>query len=233
MTFRKHLLLSDVQLKFAANGGGTFTGYASVFGGLDSYRDTILPGAYKSVIDRISAGAARMPKMFVNHRSWELPVGKWLSIEEDSKGLLMSGELTPGNPQAAVVKAAMQHETVDGLSIGYMLSESDVHYIKGDDGERIRVIKNISELSEVSVVTYPADDAARVDLSSVKSALDSIHNIKDFEDFLREAGGFSKSLATATASRAKRLFAQSESGLQVPQDLQQLIAENLKNARTL
>lgn len=233
MTMRKQITLTDVELKFANNGGGTFSGYASVFGGVDSYSDTILPGAYKSVIDKIMNGSARMPKMFVNHRAWELPVGKWTSIKEDSKGLMMEGELTPGNPQAAIVKAAMQHGTVDGLSIGYMLREEDVDYIKGDNDERIRVIRNIIDLSEVSIVTYPADDAARVDLSSVKSALEQVNNIKDLEDFLREAGGFSKSLATATASRAKRLFAQSESEHKMPIELQLLIAENLKNARTL
>jgi HK97 family phage prohead protease len=230
---RKTLELQNVSLKFASDGVGTFSGYASVFGGLDSYNDTIMAGAYKSVIEKISSGAARMPKMFINHKSWELPVGKWLTMYEDTKGLLMEGELTPGNPDAAIVKAAMQHETIDGLSIGYMLDPSDVEFVDKGNGP-VRVIKNISELVEVSIVTFPADDAARVDLSSVKSALDCITSIKEFEDFLREAAGFSKSLATATASRAKRIFAQSESDkIILPQDIQQLIADNLKNARTL
>lgn len=235
MLKHKTLPLSDVGLKFAGagEGAGTFTGYASVFGGLDSYRDTILPGAYKGVIDRIKTGAARMPKMFVNHRSFDLPVGKWLSMREDEKGLLMDGELTPGNPQSAIVRAAMDHETVDGLSIGYRLAPEDVEFVDKGDGP-VRVIKNISELMEVSIVTFPADDAARVNLDSVKSALDEIQTIKDFEDFLREAGGFSKSLATATASRAKRLFAQRESEpIAIPDELQRIIAENLKTARTL
>ena len=233
MLKHKTLTLQDCSLKFAGGDVGTFGGYASVFGGVDSYKDTILPGAYKSVIERIQMGAARMPKMFINHRSWELPVGKWTKAYEDEKGLYMEGELTPGNPQAALVKAAMQHETVDGLSIGYTLSADDVDYID-KDGDKIRVIKNISDLAEVSIVTFPADDAARVDLSSVKSALDEINSIKDLEDFLREAGGFSKSLATATASRAKRIFTQRESEeIQLPQDLQQIIAANLKFARTL
>lgn len=233
MLTHKSLSLNDCELKFAVSGAGTFSGYASVFGGVDSYNDTILPGAYKSVIERIRSGAARMPKMFVNHRSWELPVGKWVKISEDERGLFMEGELTPGNPQAALVKAALQHETVDGLSIGYSLRSDDVDYID-KDGVRIRVIKNISDLAEVSIVTFPADDAARVNLDSVKSALEGIESIKDFEDFLREAGGFSKSLATATASRAKRIFARSESETaELPKDLQQLIAANLKTARTL
>jgi len=233
MMMRKNLVLENVGLKFAKNETGAFSGYASVFGGVDSYRDTIMPGAYKSVIERIQSGAARMPKMFINHKSYELPVGKWLSMEEDEKGLFMFGELTPGMEDAKTVKAAMQHGTIDGLSIGYGLNRDDVEMVEKDDGV-VRIIKNVSELYEISIVTYPADDAARVDLSSVKSALDQVESIKDFEDFLREAGGFSKSLATATASRAKRLFSQSESEKsKLPDELQRIIAANLQNSRTL
>lgn len=233
MMMRKNLVLDNVGLKFAKGDTGAFSGYASVFGGVDSYRDTIMPGAYKSVIERIQAGSARMPKMFINHKSYELPVGKWLSMEEDDKGLFMFGELTPGMDEAKTVKAAMQHGTIDGLSIGYGLNRDDVEMVEKEDG-MVRVIKNVSELYEISIVTYPADDAARVDLSSVKSALDQVESIKDFEDFLREAGGFSKSLATATASRAKRLFSQSESEKQkLPDELQRMIAANLQSSRTL
>ena len=233
MIGRKQLLLNSVSLKFADASSGKFGGYASTFGGVDSYGDTIMAGAYKSVIDAVMSGSARMPKMFVNHKSWDVPIGKWTKMMEDQKGLYIEGELTMGNPEAAIVKAAMQHETVDGLSIGYMLKASDVEYSE-INGQTIRVIKNISDLSEVSVVTFPADDMARVDLTSVKTSLDQVESIKDFEDFLREAGGFSKSLATATASRAKRLFARSESEeLQLPSELQRIIAENLKSSRTL
>ena len=232
-TGRKQLLLTSVKLKFADSSTGKFGGYASVFGGIDSYNDTILAGAYKSVIKSVMDGSARMPKMFVNHKSFEVPIGKWTKMIEDEKGLYIEGELTPGNPEAAIVKAAMQHETIDGLSIGYMLKPDDVEFTE-IDGKMVRVIKNVSDLSEVSVVTFPADDMARVDLTSVKSSLDQINSIKDFEDFLREAGGFSKSLATATASRAKRLFSQSESEkTKLPEELQRLIAVNLQSSRTL
>lgn len=232
-TGRKQLLLNNVSLKFMDTTTGKFAGYASTFGGIDSYNDTIMRGAYKSVIQAVMDGSARMPKMFVNHKSYEVPIGKWTKMFEDEKGLYIEGELTPGNPEAAIVKAAMQHETIDGLSIGYMLKPQDVEFAEMD-GKMVRVIKNVSDLSEVSVVTFPADDSARVDLSSVKSTLDQINSIKDFEDFLREAGGFSKSLATATASRAKRIFSQSESEKsKLPDELQLLIAANLLNSRTL
>lgn len=232
-TGRKQLLLTSVKLKFADTTTGKFGGYASVFGGIDSYNDTIMRGAYKSVIQAVMDGSARMPKMFVNHKSFEVPIGKWTKMYEDEKGLYIEGELTPGNPEAAIVKAAMQHETIDGLSIGYMLKPDDVEF-SDMDGKMVRVIKNVSNLSEVSVVTFPADDSARVDLTSVKSALDQINSIKELEDFLREAGGFSKSLATATASRAKRLFSQSESEKsKLPDELQRMIAVNLQSSRTL
>lgn len=232
-TGRKQLMLTSVKLKFADTVTGKFGGYASTFGGIDSYNDTIMAGAYRSVIKAVMDGSARMPKMFVNHKSYEVPIGKWTKMFEDEKGLYIEGELTPGNPEAAIVKAAMQHETIDGLSIGYMLKPEDVEFSE-INGKMVRVIKNVSDLSEVSVVTFPADDSARVDLTSVKSSLDQINSIKEFEDFLREAAGFSKSLATATASRAKRIFSQSESEkTKLPDELQRMIAANLQNSRTL
>lgn len=235
---RKTLLLSDVCLKMADSAAGVFTGYASTFNGIDSYGDRIMPGAYSGIIAGIKAGTVRPPKMFVNHDSWSaIPPGKWPSLQEDEIGLFVGGELTPGNMQSDQLKAAMKHGTIDGLSIGYSLANTDYHTEEVGDTQ-IRVITNISRLAEISIVTWPADDDARIDLSSVKSALDEINSIKDFEDFLREAGGFSKSLATATASRAKRLFTRSESDVidlqsALPDDLAALIAENLKNSRIL
>jgi len=147
----------------------------------------------------------------------------------------MEGEFTKGNPQADIVKAAMQHGTVDGLSIGFMIGDYE---IVEKEGEQLRIIKSIKELPEVSIVTYPADESARVDLTSVKNSLDNVHNIKDLEDFLREVGGFSKSLATATVSRSKRLFTLGEPDVEtnstiIPTDLKQIIALNLLNARSM
>ena len=74
-----------------------------------------------------------------------------------------------------------------------------------EDGKR--VIRRVSRLFEVSVVTFPADEAARVDLASVKSdEVDSIETVRDFEYFLRDAGGLSKGLAQALVSRVRVLF---------------------------
>lgn len=194
MTIFKSLPLESVELRFEGN-TRKFRGYASTFNGNDSYGDTILPGAYlKTLADN------GMPKMFFAH-DWGLPVGKWLSAVEDEKGLLVEGELTPGNPQSDAILAAMKHGTVDGLSIGFRLSEGD--YERKKDGGRI--IKNVSKLYEISVVNFPADEDARV--SEVRSEdVDNLKSIRDFENFLRDAGGFSKSVATSIVAKAKKLF---------------------------
>jgi hypothetical protein len=74
-----------------------------------------------------------------------------------------------------------------------------------DDGKRI--IKKWSKLIEISVVAFPADSSARVDLASVKSEIEQIGTIRDFERFLRDAGGFSAEAAKTMLSRARDLFA--------------------------
>lgn len=198
MLVRKTLNLTDVQLKMDGD-TGTFEGYASVFGGVDSYGDTIIKGAFESTLRNNGK-----PKMFYNH-DWEMPIGKWTSAKEDDHGLFVQGELTPGLGLASDVRAGMLHGTIDGLSIGGYLKKGDY-----DETENGRVIRKWSSLVEVSPVVFPADDAARVDLTSVKAAeldaaLAEIETIREFERFLRDAGGFSKGAATALVARAKTI----------------------------
>ena len=88
---RKSVSLLDFDVKFA-NESGKFSGYASVWGGVDSYGDTILKGAYKETL--VKHG---MPKMFIMHKSYELPIGKWLSAKEDDKGLFVEVETEKAN----------------------------------------------------------------------------------------------------------------------------------------
>lgn len=203
MLQRKSLALPDCQIKLDAD-SGAFAGYASVFGGTDSYGDTILRGAYDYTLRQHGR-----PKMFFNHDAMALPIGKYAVAREDDHGLWVEGELTRGNRQAEDVRAALKHGTVDGLSIGYLLKKGD--YDETDDGRRI--IKRISRLAEVSVVTFPAYDAARVDLASVKAEdLAAITTIRDLERHLRDACGLTKGQATALACRAKDIFTQRDAG---------------------
>jgi hypothetical protein len=121
------------------------------------------------------------------------------------------------------------------MSIGFELG--DYEMVEDEEKGYVRVIKSIKALPEISIVTYPADDAARVDLTSVKSSLDNLNSMKDLEDFLREAGGFSKALATAVASRAKRISQgepeTKQDDLTLPEELSRQIYANLLLAKSL
>lgn len=201
MLLRKHITLADAVIKLAGDGtGGTFEGYASVFGGVDSYGDTILKGAFESTLR-----ANGLPKMFFQH-DWNMPIGRWTSAKEDDHGLYVKGELTPGLRLADDVHAALRHGTIDGLSIGGFVKMGDF-----DTTETGRIIRKWSKLVEVSPVVFPADDAARVDTGTVKGvdileAIEELNTLRDIESLLRDAAGFSKSAATALIGRAKHIL---------------------------
>ncbi len=193
----KTLKLEHVSLKFDGD-AGTFAGYASVFGGVDTYGDTILKGAFEASLRN------GKPKMFFNHE-WRMPVGKYTKAREDDKGLWVEGELTPGLALAQDVRAAMLHGTLDGLSIGGWVKKGDY-----DDTDTGRVICKWSNLVEVSPVVFPADGAARIDLANVKSMdfealLPECETERDIERLLRDAG-LSKKESMALLSRAKAIF---------------------------
>lgn len=187
---------------------GVFSGYASTFNNVDSYGDTIMHGAYKATLAENG-----LPKMFFNHQSRNLPVGKWLDASEDSKGLYVKGELTPDMSMSNDVKAALKHETLDGLSIGYALRKSD--YTPHPDVDGGRIIKNVSLLSEVSVVAFPADSFAKLDIVALKSELETIETIKEFEHYLRDVGNFSRDHAKMLIAQAKVLLGQRDAGNEV------------------
>jgi len=206
MLAHKTLLLSDCAIKMADD-VATFAGYASMFGGVDSYGDTIIKGAYEYTLKKNGK-----PKMFVQHDSSMLPVGKWTSVKEDDTGLYVEGEFTPGMARAAEARAALKHGTVDGLSIGYMLKAGD--YEDLTDGKRL--IKRVSHLAEISIVTYPADGAARVDLASVKAEdFDAIETVTDFERLLRDVGAFDRQSAKKLIAKAKQLFSKRDADEEV------------------
>ena len=190
----KTLSFDETEIKFAGDGKqGIFEGYASVFGNTDSDGDTILPGAYKNTLEK----QTRKVAMFFNHRQWEIPVGKWDALEEDSKGLYVRGQLTPGNSAASDLKAAMLHGTVEGMSVGFAVTKDDYSISPANGG---RIFKNISWLKEISVCTFPANELAGVD--SMKS-IDGIETIRDVEAWLRDSVGLSKSQAVGLIARFK------------------------------
>ena len=185
---RKNLTLAATGLKMTGD-GRKFSGYASAFGGVDSYGDTILPGAYKATIGERSRPIA----MRWNH--YGPVIGKWTKMEEDETGLFVEGELTQGHSVAEDAYALLKHGAVTGLSIGYRAVKEMENDTGGYDLAEI-------DLIEISVVESPADLAAQV--SNVKSDIKEADSLKDYERILRDAG-FTRADATALVSGIKSL----------------------------
>lgn len=188
----------------AVNSDGFFSGYGSVFNVVDSYREAVAPGAFEASLKELQSKGRKVPILW-QHNSRE-PLGAYTVVKEDKVGLYLEGQLLINDiARAKEAYALMQAGAVTGLSIGYYVRDSSY-----DEKERITTLKQL-DLSEVSVVTFPALDVARVD--SVKSALANgdLPTLPEFESFLREAG-FSKTQAAAVASHGlKHLIARSES----------------------
>ncbi|MBC3811339.1 HK97 family phage prohead protease [Undibacterium aquatile] len=187
------------------NEDGTFTGYGSVFGNIDSYKEIVAPGAFKESIAAIKASGDPLPALW-NHRPYE-PIGGYDILQEDSHGLRVEGWLLVNQiPRAAEVHALMKRRVVKGLSIGYYVLEDSWNEKTG-----VRTLIKL-DLQEISPVTFAANVEAQIE--SVKSILaqGNLPTLSQFEDFLRESG-YSKSQATIIASKGlKELLSRSESG---------------------
>ena len=179
-----------LQIK-AAGTDGSVEGYGSVFGVRDNYDDVIVAGAFQASLAAHRA-AGTMPAMLWQHDATE-PIGIWTEIVEDAKGLRMKGMLALDTARGKEAYALLKMGALNGLSIGFM---SKKWSYEGD----LRILAEV-DLWEVSMVTFPANEAARI--TSVKSA-DDMSAPKDAERILREAG-FSKSDATAFVSRVMRM----------------------------
>ncbi|WP_406871614.1 HK97 family phage prohead protease [Aminobacter sp. P9b] len=188
---------------------GTFEGYGSIFGNVDSYGEKVMPGAFvESLAKHKREGSSVL--MLWQHNPHE-PIGVWEDLAEDGKGLWGKGRLILEVQKAREVHALMKNKAIGGLSIGYREIDTD------QDGI-VRLLVKL-DLREISPVTFPANRRARIE--SVKSErMDEFARrlrdgdpmpIKEFEDILRDAG-VPKSMATAIASHgyAKAIRSESE-----------------------
>ena len=158
------LAASKLAIKAEDGGPGQLVGYASVFGGIDAYGDTIVKGAYQDTLPSFVARGT-----LHSEHDTRLRLGTIRSAEEDDHGLLIVADFY-SDPEAQRVRQQIA-ERLDrgkfaGLSIGYVPEEYD--YRDPKDGEqlppfasKVRVLHRI-RLLEISEVTIPADESAEV-----------------------------------------------------------------------
>lgn len=133
--------------------GDVFSGYASLFNIADLSGDMLLPGAFRASLGRRGNGGV---KMLYQHDPAR-PIGRWLQIEEDGRGLRVTGLLHTDVAAAREVRSLIEAGILDGLSIGFRTVRA-----RSDAASGIRRIAEV-DLWEVSVVTFPMLPAARID----------------------------------------------------------------------
>lgn len=183
---------------------GEFEGYGSVFGVKDSYSDIVVPGAFLKSLNDWS-GKGRLPALLWQHDMSE-PVGVYTEMREDEIGLYVKGRLLiDDDPLARRAHAHMKAGSLSGLSIGYILNDWEYDRDKGG-----WLLKEI-DLWEVSLVTFPANDEARI--SEVKSLLERGETPppSKVERALREVG-FSGSQAKAFMAKGYSAITPREAG---------------------
>lgn len=188
----KHMI-APMEIK-AEGDTGQFSGYASIFGNVDLGGDVISKDEpFKEIVTNPDGKVL----ILFSHDSgmgWGstaaggMPIGV-ADVSQNSKGLKFDGQLIMDDPFCKRVHTHMKAKTLAGMSIGYDVLPGGYDILNSGIRE-LRALK----LWEISPVIWGMNPKASID--TVKA---NITTIREFEDFLRDAGGFSKSQAVAIA----------------------------------
>lgn len=179
---------TPLQVK-APDAAGLFSGYGAIFNTKDLGGDAIQPGAFRDTLSAINARGAPLPVLWGHDQ--KISVGRYTSLREDGKGLLVEGRLTLETQAAKDAYALMRDRAVTGLSIGYAIPEGGSER-KGDT----RLLHKI-DLHEVSLVAVPMHPDARV--TQVKS-LGTCSSERELQHILHHEHRFTRSKSAAAAA---------------------------------
>lgn len=189
----KHLATCAVTgFKAADDGSMKFTCYGNVKGNIDHALDKTMNGAY---LDSIKAhkAAGTMPKMFWNHNPTQPPVGVWLDMVEDEKGLKMTGEFL-NTPRGLELYEGYKKGAIDSFSIGYRIDDEKWNHEEGhNELHKVHIL-------ETSCVNFACNEESRLVGIKAKLDKDELPTKRDLEKFLREAG-LSRKQAECIVSR--------------------------------
>lgn len=167
---------------------GAIEGLAAAYGNVDFGGDVILPGAFTKTLK----GRKSLPMLLYHDQ--RMPVGVWNDFEDSAKGLKLKGRITTVTSAGAEALALARDGALAGLSIGY-------RSVKERYTDTSRELIEVA-LHETSLVAIPMNERAQITRVKDILAAGGVPTVREFEEFLRDAGGFSKSLAAAIAGKA-------------------------------
>lgn len=169
-------------------GEGQFTGYASVFGNVDSYGDVVLKGAFADSIKSWSDSGRIMPCLYGHNMTDPFyNIGSVTDAVEDDRGLKVTVQLDMDNHLAVQTYRLLKGRRLSQMSFAYDVVEANN---ATRDGVKVTELIRL-DLHEVSVVPIGAN--RETDITDVKSGkapeakAGRVLSQKNI-DILREAG---------------------------------------------
>ena len=177
---------------------GQFTGYASVFGNVDSVGDKIIKGAFAESLKDFGDGGAGIPCYWCHETSDpEMNLGTTLEATEDEHGLFVKVQLDLDNPKAAYAYKLLKEKRVRQMSFAYQVTDGeekkDCFEITGckifevsivpvgaNQATSIESVKALQEEDE----TAPSDGEATEDTSEEEPETDLTEDLEALEDQL-------------------------------------------------
>lgn len=176
---------------------GSFTGLLSVYGNVDSYDDVVMPGAFR---DTLKEKGNQRPLLWQHNP--DNPIGT-LALDDRADGLYAKGQLLLTIPQGQIAYELLKAGVLTGMSIGYSVPDGGAAFSR--DGKRQL---NRIDLFEGSLVTFPANDEARIDSvkkqrdNEIAAVLDAVErNIKEWKDEIAVKDTVSMLFTLADAQR--------------------------------
>lgn len=175
----KKLEMAVTEFKYDS-GTGEFSCYGNTKGNIDHAQDRTCDGAYqKSIDNHLSSGTT--PKMLWMHNPYDLPVGKFTEMREDSKGLFLKGKLSQ-TTMGKDIEILAKDGALDTFSIGYRVIEEKWNHEK-QCNDLIEL-----DIKEVSWVNFGCNEESR--LVGIKSKLEEgeLPTQRELQKFLVENG---------------------------------------------
>lgn len=146
----------------------TLRGHAAVFNSLShdlgGFREILAPGAFRAALRKNPD-----VRLLLNHDSnyvMARTASGTLELREDGNGLHVFARVDRRMSWVEDLRVSMQRGDTDQMSFAFSLVEGGDDWSVTEDGQVVRSIKpdGIDGLYDVSVVTYPAYEATRVNM---------------------------------------------------------------------
>jgi HK97 family phage prohead protease len=153
----------NLKIKDLDEGNRQVVIYLSDFDSLDSDNDIIRKGAFKkSIMERGPNSSSNRKIAFLRHHNWEMPIGKFLELSEDEKGLYAVAKLS-SSTDGMNAMADYEEGIIREHSIGFKYMKDKIRFIEEESMENGGYYEvNEVQLYEGSAVTFGANEFTEV-----------------------------------------------------------------------